>query len=102
MPPLPADAPRVTQIGDGAIVLFSIFSIALIACISLMIFWCWWRLNREEPYADVKVRLAALPHMHGAHAHSPLTPHLGHLSSLLALMHAAHAFSCGWCSRERR
>lgn len=41
------DARRVTQIGSGAIALFATFSIAAVLCIALMIFWCWWRIQRD-------------------------------------------------------
>eukprot|EP00892_Ulva_mutabilis_P011476 jgi/Ulvmu1/8700/UM047_0040.1 len=51
-PPVATEAPPpATQIGSGAIALFAIFSIAAVICISLAIFWCWWRLPRDTLYA---------------------------------------------------
>lgn len=45
------------EIGGGAIALFTVFSFAAVMCASLMIFWCWWRLNRAPPLtAEFPVR----------------------------------------------
>lgn len=56
-PALPGVAPPpprrlATEIGSGAIALFSVFSAAAVICAALMVFWCWWRIKREPPYTD--------------------------------------------------